>query len=162
MRRAVALALALLAAGPVQALKCAPPDPLRSLREAQDSPDRYVVLRGRLDFDPALMPPGGYVATPPAAGGGPAPRGSIPARLVGEALTAQGFTRPFAGELLLAPRCAGPWCGGGLAPGDRIVFARETPAGWEVELAPCGTWAFDRWDAGVPEAMASCLARGAC
>ncbi len=157
IRRVVALGLGLLAAGEAAALTCAPPDPYRAFREAEAAPESYVVLHGQLDFDPARMPSGGY-DEPGSATGLP----SVPARFEGRSLSAQGFATPFSTPITLQPTCAGPWCGGGIVPGEWLLFAHRTAAGYEVEIGACGGWAFDLVSEETLRGLAACMRGAPC
>jgi hypothetical protein len=156
MIRAI-LAAALLP-GPALALSCEPADPLSAFGSAEAAPDRYVVLLGRLDFDPALMPEGGYVEG--ATGTAPAPA-PVPARFRGEGLAARGFAPSPVEAMTLQPSCAGPWCGS-VEPGDWLLFARLTPQGPVVEVGPCGGTVFERPPQAVLDRLAACMRGEAC
>lgn len=164
MIRALSVAAALFAAGPAPALTCAPPDPIRSFREAQASPDRYVVLHGWLDFDPALMPES---AGPPPADG-PQPGAPdflappVPARFQGFALGLEGFTHPVSERVTLQPQCLGPWCGGLSPGGPWLLFARVAGNGYEVMVSPCGGGAFEAPGEATLARLAACLRGQAC
>lgn len=157
MIRPLLLAAALLTATQAAALTCAPPDPLRSFREAQAAPESYVVLHGRLSFDPAAMPNG---RRPPRDGTGFPP---VPARFDGFALGLAGFTRPVRATVLLEPTCLGPFCGS-IGPGDDwLLFARPSERGtYRVGIDPCGAWVFDRVPEPTLDALAGCLRGDAC
>lgn len=164
MIRLLSLASALLAATGAAALTCAPPDPIRSFLQAQESPDRYVILHGRLDFDPSLMPESGG----PFPSDGPRPGAPdflappVPARLTGFALGLDGFTRPVSAAVTLQPLCTGPWCGSIGPGGPWLLFARVLGGGYEVVVAPCGGGAFEAPSEAVLAQMAACLRGEAC
>ncbi len=156
--RSVLAFLAVMAASPALALSCLAPDPLRSFQEAAAAPETYVVLLGRLDFDPALMPEGGYQDR--QDGDDPAP---VPARFQGQGLGPGGFAPSSVGALTLRPTCAGPWCGSvEPAGGEWLLFARQVPGGWEVEVGPCGGMIFERPAQAVLDRLAACMGGEAC
>jgi hypothetical protein len=168
--RALLLGGALVAATQAAALTCAPPDPVRSFRQAQEAPERYVVLDGRLAFDASLMPESGQPVPPyePPPGHEP-PTGApdllarpVPARFEGFALGLEGFTRPLSTPVALRPSCAGPWCGSMGPEGTWLLFARETAQGYEVLVGPCGGWAFETPSESVLGQMAACMRGQAC
>jgi hypothetical protein len=132
---------------------------VRSFREAAAAPETYAVLLGRLDFDPALMPEGGYVEGQ-AERPDPAP---VPARFEGQGLGPRGFAPSSVAAVTLRPTCAGPWCGS-LEPGggEWLLFAREAPGGWEVEVGPCGGMIFERPPQAVLDRLAACMRGEAC
>jgi hypothetical protein len=154
MIRALLIVVALLPATEAAALSCLRPDPLRSFREAMAAPETFHVLHGRLSFDASEMPQGMSERTTPD----PAP---VDAQFDGFALGPEGFTTPVEASVALQPTCAGPYCGT-FSPGEALLFAQVTEAGYLVEIGPCGGGAFD----GVPPAtldqLAACLRGGAC
>jgi hypothetical protein len=129
----------MLIAGQAQALKCSEPDVGKSFQAAMNAPGQHVILRGRFQFDPALMP--GDVTTR----GNPnlPPPTPIAADFTGQALEPDGFTRDLATSILLRPICLGPWCGRIEPDTDMMVFAQSRADGpLLVELGPCATWVF--------------------
>lgn len=159
MIRSLLLAASCLAATQATALTCVPPDPLQSFRAAQAAPQSYVVLSGRLDFDPARMPDGSEVP-PGAAQTALAP---VEARFEGFALGLAGFTKPVRASLLLRPTCLGQFCGS-IAPGGTwLLFAQPGGSGrYSVEIDPCGQWAFDRFTQATLEALSACIHGAPC
>ncbi|MBY6091319.1 hypothetical protein [Maritimibacter alkaliphilus] len=128
---------ALLAAlaGPASALSCMAPDPATSYTRAAEAAERYVVIEGRLSYDPASMPP---VTSPSEA---PLERHTT-GRIEGKALSSGGFDIPFATEVEMDFTCHGPWCTGNVPQGDAVMFLEQTEAGYRLELTPCGGWHF--------------------
>jgi hypothetical protein len=171
MIRPLLLSAALLAATQAAALTCAPPDPVRTFGWAQESSDRYVILHGRLDFDRSRLPESGAPVPPydPPPGYEP-PHGApdllaepVPARFEGFSLGLEGFTRPLSTAITLQPLCTGPWCGTIGPEGTWLLFARVLPDGsYEVQVAPCGGWAFENPSEAVLGRMAACLRGAAC
>jgi hypothetical protein len=160
MIRALLLAAVLLPATRAAALTCVPPDPLRSFREADASPERYVVLHGRLRFDPAGMP---GLGTLPPPGAAETLLDPVAAQFEGFALGPDGFTRPVRAAVTLEPTCFGQFCGS-IGPGEGwLLFARTSEAGrYRVEVDPCGAWAFDRVTEDTLDALVTCLQGGSC
>ena len=154
MIRPVLLVLSLLAATEAAALSCLPADPIRDFREVQAAPEPYHVLHGRLSFDPSLMPWG------LREGPGPAPN-AVGAQFEGFVLGAEGFTTPVEAEITLQPTCAGPYCGT-FGPGEALLFAEITDAGYLVKVGPCGGGAFDQVSEEVLDQLAACLRDGFC
>ncbi len=156
MIRRLALVLAALwAAGPALALKCADPDVVRSFRAAMESPDQYVVLRGRFAFDEALLP--GDVTT--RGNPGLPPPAPIASAFSGHALDPDGFTRELSIPVTLEPVCLGPWCGRIADDTDLMVFARVADAGeLVVRIDPCNAWIFPEPDAQSLEQARACKA----
>lgn len=159
IRPLLAFVALLLPAAPAGALTCAPADPLQSFRSAHAAPESYVVLHGRLSFDPAVMsgsrePPPGALETVLEP---------VEARFEGAALGLVGFTRPVRASVHLVPTCLGQFCGS-IGPGeDWLLFARPSGTGtYRVEIDPCGAWAFDRPSQGTLDALAACFREGAC
>jgi hypothetical protein len=169
--RPLLLVASLLSAGQAAALTCAPPDPERSFAAAQGSADRYVVLHGRLDFDPARMPESGTPVPPwePPPGYEP-PVGMpdvlappVPARFEGFSLGLEGFTRPVSATVALLAACAGPWCGTMGPDATWLLFARVLPdGGYEVAVPACGGWAFENPSEAVLSRMAGCMRGEPC
>lgn len=155
LARAIATAVALSPAAQAAALSCLPPDPERAFRTADDSAESYVVLHGSFAFDPAAMPEG----TGAGAGGTPAP---VDAFFQGRALTGEGFTKPHAGPVTLAPACAGPWCGTMETGTEAMVFARLDEGALTVEIGPCLDMVFTDPAPETLAAVTACMQGGAC
>jgi hypothetical protein len=161
IRPLLLLTAALLAAAEAAALSCAMPDPVQSFRMAQESPERYVVLHGRLTFDESLMP-GGFTEQPQDGTGVPDMlTDPVPARFEGFALGLDGFTRPLDTAVTLQPSCLGPWCGA-MGEGVWLLFAQVTEGGYRVAVEPCGSWTFEAPTEAVLSQMAACMRGEAC
>ncbi len=136
------------------ALSCLRPDVASSYQDAHAAEDLYYILRGRLDFDAALMPNGVEArASPPAA---------VPAQFDGMTLTARGFTTPFAAPIILQPSCAGPWCGSLQPSADILVFAKQTGAGLEVDVGACPWFVFYNPTDAMEQRIVDCVAGRRC
>lgn len=150
--------LPLLAATEAGALSCLPPDPAQSFETASAADEVYVVLHGTVTFETPWPERG-------LAGDGPAEDelARIEGRLEGAGLAADGsFGNAFAGSVVLAEACAGPWCGS-VASGDEVLAFAEVgedrvPV---VTLDPCGSLTFINPTPAMLEAVGACV-RGDC
>lgn len=160
MIRPLLLGAALLPAMPAAALTCAPTDPFQSFRTARDAPESYVLLHGRLAFDPAEM--AGEGREPPP-GASETELDPVEARFEGHALGLVGFTRPVRATLHLVPTCFGQFCGS-IGPGEGwLLFAQPSGTGtYRVEIDPCGAWAFEGVSRDTLGALTACVQGGAC
>ncbi len=139
---------------PAQALSCLPYSPEQAFLNAQESPDRYVIVHGRLDFNPADLPQVEY-------GGHPWPDNRFFATLTGFSLTGAGFTARFVRQIRVNAKCLGQWCGL-IEPGrDYLVFLKKD-SGYLLELAPCGGMAFAEPDEALLERVHQCLLGEEC
>ena len=154
MIRPVLLALCSLAATEAAALSCLPADPMRDFQEAQDAPESYHILHGRLSFDPSLMPQ--RVSNDPGVTPNP-----VDAQFDGFALGPEGFTTPVEAEVVLQSTCAGPYCGT-FGPGEALLFAEITEAGYLVRIGPCSGGAFDQVNQDTLDGLAACLRGEGC
>ena len=154
MIRPVLVALSLFAATQAAALTCLPADPIRNFREAQAAPESYHILHGRLRFDRSLMPRG--VSDDPGVAPNP-----VDAQFEGFALGSEGFTTPVEAEVVLQSTCAGPYCGT-FGPGEALLFAEITEAGYLVRIGPCGGGAFDQVNQDTLDGLAACLRGEGC
>jgi len=155
--RLLATALLLLAQTlPASALSCLRPDPLATLRAAQDTPEPYVALYGTLDFDAALMPP--YLSGAPLEAPEP-----VFATFSGRILGQDGFTH-VVGEhpITLIPECAANWCGGTEPAIPSLIFAEVTEQGWRVTLGACPFWLFSNPPRAILDSVATCATGGEC
>jgi hypothetical protein len=120
-----ALLLALLA-GPAQALSCLPPDPVRLFEFAKQSPDPFVIVKGRILA--------GEVELPRENTKLPA-RSSV--RIEGLGLTRTGFSAPVAREVTLELSCLSVWCA---TPPEGVLIMALKVEGDARTLAidPCG------------------------
>jgi hypothetical protein len=127
---------------------------------AQEAPERYVVLHGRLSFDPAVMT--GDTEPPPSGSSRTALR-PVEAHFEGHALGRNGFTSPVDAPILLRPVCLGQFCAS-IGPGEGwLLFAQPSGTGsYSVEIEPCGAWAFDRVTSATLHGLAACFRGEAC
>ncbi len=125
------------AAGSAQALSCVPPDVARAYAQAAVAPVAYVVVYGRLSFDPTLLPEvdlSRQDETPPYT--------PIPARMTGKSLSKGGFDRDFDRDIMLGIRCYGPWCGGVGAGVPYLAFVETSADGYVLYAEPCDAFTF--------------------
>lgn len=161
MIRPLLLAAALLTGTQAAALSCRQPDPIEGFGWAEESPDRHVVLLGRLDFDPALLEPVQRGLDADGAIDLPEPPPPVTARFEGRSLTTRGFVPSAIDTVTLRTICVTGSCGT-LQPGENLLFfAREAAGGWELELSPCGS-VFADPSRKVLRALAACLRGAAC
>jgi len=151
--RGLALILLVLA-GQAQALSCMRPDVADSFNRANDIAEPVYILRGVLTFDAALMPKDvvNEVRNPDP----------VPATFEGLGLTHDGFTTRFAGDLVLQPRCAGPWCGSTVPGQEVIVFATDLGDQLVVEIGACGGTVFQDPTPEMDAVLAACLRGEPC
>lgn len=158
MKRA-ALLLALFLCLPVsaQALSCIAPDPVADYIAADQSPDLWVLVTGRLTFDETRLPKTDWAQqdrTPPET--------AIPARLRGHSLGPDGFATGFDRSVTLRVTCAGPWCGGARSGERYLAFLRKAPEGFVLFAHACPTMLYARPDDALLERMHSCFRGGPC
>ena len=142
--------VATLVAGPAAALSCLPANPLVAWHVLADEGTPFTVIHGTLDFDPGALP------RPVEDGSLRQQVTPVTTRLSGFALTADGFTRPYAGEVTLAVQCNGPWCGSAV-PGEPVL-AFVTTADRTIPVDPCNTALMRHPAPEALELMRSCAA----
>jgi hypothetical protein len=140
---------ALLTASQAQALSCLRPNAATSFDQASASEFPYLVLTGTL-------------TTPPASGTTQGKPVSLVGTLTGQGLTADGFTAPFDGDVVLQVTCSGPWCGSVPTSGPILAFARIDGATPVIEIDACGGWLFPAPDQAMMDRLTTCMQNGAC
>ncbi|MCA0919024.1 hypothetical protein [Pseudooceanicola nanhaiensis] len=135
--RALLAAPALLAvlAGPASALSCMRPDPASSFTRAANAAERYVIVEGRLRYNPRSMPPAPYPTDPPL-------ERHTTGHVEGNALSKNGFDIPFSADIDMDFVCHGTWCTDNISRGEALMFLEQTDDGYRLELTPCGGWHF--------------------
>lgn len=138
-------------------LSCLPVTPQDAFLAAAASPDRHIVVLGRIEFNPALLP---------HRPEGPAPLGEFArtfhASFTGFSLTQQGFTARFVREIELKVTCLGASCGQ-IEPGDEILaFMRRDGASWHLDVGPCPALFFTSPGADTIAAVEGCFRGGPC
>ena len=157
MRRLLALVLACTLPLPAWALSCMPHTVEGAYAEADAAAERFVVVRGVLEFDKRLLPKVDFARqmdTPPMT--------LIPARLRGEALRKDGFTAPFVRELTLAVACYGPWCAQPESGKEVLAFVEQGTAGDVLATNPCGGYLFAEPSAELIRRVQACFAGAEC
>ena len=153
-RHALAAVLAVVAAGPLQALSCLPPDVASAYRMASDSEDRYIAVLGRAIFDSAAL-------TPDRGRIDPRSKSTI-GRFDGESFTLDGARRPYGAEIEVVAECWASWCGQPVSGRPFVGFLRMEDSRPVLSADPCGTMIF--YDP-APEDIArlsDCMAGGPC
>ena len=151
-----ALALTLLAA-PAAALSCLPPDPVRTFAALNEAPEEYVVVLGRLDFDPKALPqPTGGAMDPNRTD----PPQRVRATMTGKALGMEGFGMPWSGTVILEAECFGPWCPR-QQPGRYMAFLKREGAQRTLMVNACGGNAFGDPSAVDVARVEDCM-KGSC
>ncbi len=154
--RMIAIVLALMAPLPASALSCRPPSVTTSFEQAQQSPDSYVVVHGRLTVDERLMP------RAEGKGRSGPKRTLIPAAIMGRSLSQAGFKLPFERKITLEVACFGPWCGDIASGTDVLAFLRQEAHGYALMITPCGGDVFVTPPAKMLKQVKTCFRRGQC
>lgn len=145
----LALLLALLA-GPAAALSCLPPDPVRLYQFAEQSPDRYVMLKGRIIGDDIELP---------------RQNSKIPARTTvrveGLGLSATGFDAPADREITLELSCLSVWCAAPPEEGELIMALKLEGETRVLAIDPCGGNAIP-WSEDGEKRLLDCYLDGTC
>ena len=140
-------------AGQVQALSCVPPDVRWSFNHADESEDRYFVLRGRFEFPDYTFPE----STDPNQDRSL----RVQTQFTGHVFTRRGFTNPKTQDVTLEISCLGPWCGGAVPNQEYVAFAKETDAGLVVEVSAC-SWALLNPSPGQEAQLIDCVNGRSC
>ena len=149
-------ALLICVAGQANALSCRPHTVQDAYQQAALATESYVVIHGTLSFDSALLP---ATSTDPMS----IPESAlIPARIVGQMLTDQGFQGQAATDLMFEVRCFATWCGNGQAGAPYLAFIRQDAGGAVLETNPCGGFAFPKPSPADLRAVETCHAGGDC
>ena len=124
--------------------------------QADEAEDIWIVVEGRLSFDPARLP------VQDLSRQDAPPETDIPARLKGRSLSPEGFVRPFARDVTLRVLCFGPWCGGAGDGEDYIAFLKRDGAGYIAFADPCGNRLYPEPTEAMRKALAQCMRGGPC
>ena len=146
MRVAALAGLVAILGGPVHALSCAQTDAIASFQMAAASSENFLILHGRLSFDPSRL-----VANGPAD---PAP---IAAEFSGDWLSPDGFAPTQGVPLTLQQVCAASWCGSAQPDVPYLMFAQQTGQSWTLTAAPCPGLIFHTPDAATLAALEDCI-----
>jgi len=157
MIRVPSLCMALLAPVPGLALSCLPHSPVNAFWDAAESEDRYVVVLGTLDFNPARLPVVDWEKQEETV-----PLTTFNASFSGFSLTQQGFNARFVRTIRAEVACYGPWCAT-LAPGAEVLgFLRKDGLSYVLETNPCGGFAFTNPTDEMIESVVQCFRGGPC
>ncbi len=146
-----------LCATPALALSCMPYFAEQAFLDAQASSDRYVIVHGRLDFNPADLPTTDMLNQERAQ-----PDNLFGATLTGFSLTGAGYNNRFVRQIRVNAQCFGPWCSSLEAGADYLAFLKQEPGGYLLEISPCGGMAFANPPERVLQSIHECLLGGRC
>ncbi|MCP5039362.1 MAG: hypothetical protein GY945_17360 [Rhodobacteraceae bacterium] len=137
LRNLIPLAFSILNASPALALSCMPYSPQQAFQDASASPDAYVIVHGRLEFNPADLPVVDMERQMDTL-----PDNYLNASLTGFSLTGAGFNARFVRQIKVNVQCYGPWCAS-LTPGhDYLTFLKKDGHRYLLETNPCSGFAF--------------------
>ena len=144
----VAAAL-ILSATQAAALTCVPMGPGDVYQIiAREEAAEYVVLEGRLSFDPTSLPQSGA--------GAPKTPQRFSAHFAGLMLGERFFDQDVTGELLIESHCEAGQCGA-LQDGERyLLFARQEADALVLPLDPCVSFAFSAADGAAGDVILQC------
>lgn len=155
-----ALLISALALVPVsaQALSCMPHSVQAAYLQADAAEERFVIVRGLLDFDRRALPKVDWdnqQDTPPVT--------EIPATLHGKSLSGGAFHLPFEKDVTLLVECIGPWCAS-VPEGAEVLAFVELRDGMPDRIAtnPCGGYLFPTPTPIMIRGVESCAAGEAC
>ncbi|MGR3548887.1 MAG: hypothetical protein ACU0CB_18660 [Roseovarius sp.] len=156
MIRAAVLALGCALGGPALALSCLPPDVAETYRRAAEAEETYIVVQGRLTFDPARLPGTDMIPQQKPA------HTLIPARLTGQALTKGGFDQAFDRAITLDVQCFGPWCASAVPGAEYLGFLERRDGGYVLTVDPCGGMSHPDPTPAMLDKALECLQGGPC
>ena len=125
--------------------------------EAQAADARFVIVRGRLQFDARKLPRVDYKnqqATPELT--------LVAAKLTGTSLSLAGFITPFSRPVTLEVSCYGPWCANVQRGSEVLAFVKLDPTGGVVATNPCGGNLFGTPTPKMIRAVKGCFAGKTC
>ncbi|KIN65455.1 hypothetical protein Z945_498 [Sulfitobacter noctilucae] len=154
--RALLFAIALLAPAPAFALSCMAPSVERSFAQFQEAEEVYIVVHGKLNFDPELLPEG--MTQDPL----PPELTLVSAHLKGASLTTDGFVRSYDQPVTLEVSCAGPWCGNAKTGEDIVAFVRKDEDGYALAIRPCGGAVFGSPEPEMLQQLHTCFVGKEC
>jgi hypothetical protein len=153
------LLAALIACAPVAAaaLSCMPHSVEAAFQEAQADQTRFVIVRGRLEFDVRKLPRVNYMnqrATPDLT--------LVAAKLTGASLSDAGFITPYSKPVTLAVSCYGPWCASVQQGSEVLAFVALGTGGNMIATNPCGGYLFGTPTPKMIRTVKSCFAGKTC
>lgn len=138
---------AMAAALPASALSCRGFSPIDAFQTADQAREDYVIVRGALEYNSRKAPTAG--------------RAVLPGRVVGQALSPNGFSVQVSLPVQVSLTCAGSWCPT-VRPGpDKLVFLKKVGGAYVLDATACRPWVFDKPSEAIIDAMVSCM-KGAC
>lgn len=149
--------LLLLLATPASALSCLEPSPLSQYTHARDSKDLYSMVIGKIE-------PYGRIKVPKQDlnSNQTSKTGTTRARLTGRALTHDGFTANYEGDITLSIGCLSIWCGSPPETGtDLFLTLRHDGDTRIADLGPCPMNALP-WTAQDETRVLECHRKGKC
>lgn len=126
-------------------------------RAADESPDPYIAVQGKLTFDAEELPQVNWDRQEDVP-----PKTIIDARLTGKAWTGHGFDQPFDRDVTLIVECHGPWCAQVTDGADTLAFLERTEAGFTLRTNPCGWMVFQKPSDDTVSRATSCLQGKSC
>ncbi|PIV72824.1 MAG: hypothetical protein COW55_15475 [Rhodobacteraceae bacterium CG17_big_fil_post_rev_8_21_14_2_50_65_11] len=159
MPRAVAILLCFtLAASPVHALRCAPPDAAAMYRHAAASEHRHVIVRGAFLRDGPDRP-----LPVETEGDTPVPY-FFDALFYGDIASRVGFHTPAELEVTVAVACMSIWCGTPPEDGQEVLaFLRiDDNRDYYLEVEPCPTTLMSAPTRDDLEQITDCMAERRC
>jgi len=142
-----------LAATPVSALSCLPPDPVRMYEAARDSDETFVIFKGHsVGTSQIRLPPRNV----------PDARAVSRIRIEGASLGPTGFSDPVEAQVSLVLDCANIWCAD--APdlsGEFLAAVQATSQGAVITVNPCADNVLPATEDGVARLLA-CHETGDC
>lgn len=122
------IAALLMTTGPVMALSCYPADATDYFWQAQQSPDRYIVVHGTVS-----------VRSEPTPSHRSPDRKGITYRgtFSGKQATKSGFKTVEDFDVIVRVTCVASWCGGPVSGQPVLAFLKKTRSGYELLSSPC-------------------------
>lgn len=138
------------------ALSCVPYTVQDAFVSARDAQERYVIVRGQLDFDPAQVPPRDMIKQNPDTI-------IVSGHLRGKSLSNSGFTHGYNKPVTVTLSCVGPWCAGAEPGSDVLAFvALEADGDDVIANHPCGGYLFMRPTAQMLRDVRQCFVSNEC
>ena len=148
---------AMLLATPAFSLSCVPADPVRDFKAAADSPLRWGIAVGRIDFDESRLPTVDWNRQTEIP-----PQTDLRAQMVGHSLGSDGFVRPFQANVTLRVTCAGPWCAQPISGARYLAFIKHEGGKRIVQATPCGAWSYINPPRIFLDRLHTCFVGGPC
>ena len=139
------------------ALSCMPWDVENAFLQADEHPEPYLIVKGRLTFSEAELPKvdwNNQQIVPPKT--------QLDARFEGATLAVSGKGTSYSGPVTLSIFCAGPWCPSARSGVETLAFVRRSTDGDVITQGPCGGMLFQNPSPGQIRRVKSCLKGGDC